>query len=66
MFDLYLITDSCIVQHFLKQLFSVVCVKCSIIFFLSFTLMVHCVLSITGTGTGMLLFFCAEGGLIKY
>jgi len=61
MFDLYLITNSCVVQNFLKQLFSVICVKCSIIFSLSFTLMVDCVLSITGTG--MLLFFCCRGRL---
>ena len=34
MFDLYLITNSCVVQNFLKQLFSVICVKGGIIFFL--------------------------------
>ena len=58
MFDLYLITDSCIVQHFLKQLFSVICVKCGGIFFTS---MIDCVLSITGT-----VFFWVDGGLIRY
>ena len=65
MFDLYLITDSCIVQNFLNQLFSVFCVNCGIIFSLSFTLIVDCVLSITGTGIGMLLFFCCRGWLDK-
>jgi len=33
MFDLYLITDSCVVQHFFKQLFSVICVKCGVFIF---------------------------------
>jgi len=32
MFDLYLITNSCMVQNFVKQLFSVIGVKCGIIF----------------------------------
>jgi len=32
MFDLYLITNSCVVQNFFKHLFSVICVKCGIIF----------------------------------
>jgi len=31
MFDLYLITNSYVVQNFLKHLFSVICVKCGII-----------------------------------
>jgi multisubunit Na+/H+ antiporter MnhC subunit len=62
MFDLCLITNSITVQNFLKQLFSLICVQCGIIiFFLSFTLMVVCVQSITGTG--VLLFFVVEGGL---
>ena len=32
MFDLYLITNGCVALNFLKQLFSVICVKCGIIF----------------------------------
>jgi len=32
-FDLYLITNSGVVQIVLKQLFSLICVKCVIIFF---------------------------------
>jgi len=31
MFDLCLITNSCVVKNFLKHLFYVICVKCGII-----------------------------------
>jgi hypothetical protein len=42
----------------------VICFKYGITFLISFTSMVDCVLSITGTG--MLLFFVVEGGLVRY
>ena len=60
MFDLYLISNSRIVQNF-KQLFSLIYVKCGI-FSLSFTSVVDCVLNITGTG---MLLFLLEGVLIR-
>jgi hypothetical protein len=63
MVNLYLITKSGIIQNFLKQLLSVICVTCFFCLF-CFALMVDCILSVTGTG--MLLFFVVEGGLISY
>jgi len=57
MYDLYLITYSCMVQSIIL---SDVCSVCYY-FFLNFTVMVDCVLSLTGTG--MLLFYCCRGWL---
>jgi len=50
-------------KFFAAVILSDLCEMCYYLF-LSFTLMVDCVLSITGTG--MLLFFVVEGGLIRY
>jgi hypothetical protein len=64
LFDLYLITDSCIVQNFLKQLFSVMCCYVWYYFFLSFTSMVDCTKH--NRNWYYTIFVVVKGGLIRY
>jgi len=59
-----LIINSCVVQKFFEAVILNDLCGMWYYFFLSFTVMVDCVLSIAETA--MLLFFVVEGGLIRY